>query len=232
MRKSSLRLDLLFLATIFLSPWCRCAGYLPAAIARSSDSSESRSGVPTYTLEQAILTALRQNADILRRSRRDRADQRALHPDARRILPRVDVRATSRTPIPICRWTMEASPSRRDPSAFSNFTGVERAYNVRFEATQVIFAGGRDRFANSRGRFHPGRELLFVSKCGRSGGRDDAAAVLSDSAESGARRRAGGIGQAASRASWRISRIDLMPARCRVSTFCKRRWRSRISIRS
>jgi len=30
------------------------------------------------------------------------------------------------------------------PSQFgSNFTGVERAYNVRIEATQVVFAGGR-----------------------------------------------------------------------------------------
>ena len=114
----------------------------------------NRSVIPRFTLEQAILTSLQRNADI-QRARQEIERAKGLHIEVRaEALPRVDLTgqmqgtdprlrvnhggpedAPTPTPVP------GATPG--DTTTFSEVGIAQIQYNVRVQATQVIFAGGR-----------------------------------------------------------------------------------------
>jgi outer membrane protein TolC len=116
-----------------------------------------RTPVPRFTLDQAILTALQRNADI-QKARQEIERTKGLYIAMRaEILPKIEMTgqfqdtdphlqvnhggpeiAATVTPTP----TPGVTATPIGTSGF-NFGGVERSYNVRLEATQVIFAGGR-----------------------------------------------------------------------------------------
>jgi outer membrane protein TolC len=119
--------------------------------------SRYHSAIPRFTLDQAILTALRQNADI-QRARQEIERTKGLYIQMRaEILPQIamtgqfqDVdphlqvnhggeQSTTATPTP----NPTATPVGGTNTSLNSFNGVERSYNVRVQATQVIFAGGR-----------------------------------------------------------------------------------------
>jgi outer membrane protein TolC len=145
----------LFIAILLLLP----ASYLLVAgtdvVVETRTS--SRSAVPRFTLEQAILTALRQNPTI-QIGRQEIERTKGLYIQMRaEILPQVAMTGTFQdtdphlqvnhgapqeaagTPTPVPSVT----PVGGSGNDFSSFNGVERSYNVRIQATQVIFAGGR-----------------------------------------------------------------------------------------
>jgi outer membrane protein TolC len=116
-----------------------------------------RTSVPRFTLDQAVLTALQRNADI-QKARQEIERTKGLYIAMRaEILPQIamtgqfqdtdphlqvnhggpEITSTA-TPTP----TPGATATPVGSSGF-NFTGVERSYNVKIEATQVLFAGGR-----------------------------------------------------------------------------------------
>jgi outer membrane protein TolC len=120
-------------------------------------SSSTGSAVPRFTLEQAILTALRQNPTI-QIARQEIERTKGLYIQMRsEILPQIAMTGTFQdidphlqvnhgapmeaagTPTP----TPSATPVGGNGTSLNSFSGVERSYNVRVQATQVIFAGGR-----------------------------------------------------------------------------------------
>jgi outer membrane protein TolC len=122
-----------------------------------SELRSRRSVVPRFTLEQAILTALRQNPTI-QIARQEIERTKGLYIQMRaEILPQIAMTgqfqdtdphlqvnhggpeitgAVTPTPTPGVTATPIGS------SGF-NFGGVERSYSVRLEATQVVFSGFR-----------------------------------------------------------------------------------------
>ena len=113
---------------------------------------ETRAGVPRFTLDQAILTALRQNPDILR-TRQDIERTKGLYIEMRAaILPQlnatgqfqdVDPHLESLGRFSDAGTVIPPTPGGTPTPTFSNLNSAERSYNVQIEATQVIFAGGR-----------------------------------------------------------------------------------------
>jgi outer membrane protein TolC len=118
-------------------------------------NSSRRSAVPRFTLEQAILTALRQNPSI-QIARQEIERTKGLYIQMRAaILPQIAMKGTfqdvdphlqvnhgrdiTSAPIP----TPTATPVGGTGTTLNSFTGAERSYNVTLQATQVIFAGGR-----------------------------------------------------------------------------------------
>jgi outer membrane protein TolC len=153
MRKVSISLSLcaLLLAAVPLTP------FLFAGTETLSELRSRRSVVPRFTLEQAVLTALRRNADILR-AREEIERTKGLYIAMRaEILPQVQMTGdfTDTDPHlqvnhggPDISGIVTPTPSpgvTATPVGSSgfNFAGVERSYDVRLEATQVVFAGGR-----------------------------------------------------------------------------------------
>jgi outer membrane protein TolC len=109
--------------------------------------------IPHFTLDQAILTALQRNADI-RRAREEIERTKGLYIEMRAaILPRIDMTGTFQDTDPHLQVNHGGPESAATPTpgptstpgtgGFSNFTGVERSYVVKLQATQVIFAGGK-----------------------------------------------------------------------------------------
>jgi len=116
-----------------------------------------RSQVPRFTLNDAILTALRQNPSIqiarqeIERTkglyiqmRAEALPQIAMTGSFQDIDPHLQVNhglsaqaAATPTPVPT------ATPIGGTGTTLNSFNGVERSYNVKIQATQVIFAGGR-----------------------------------------------------------------------------------------
>ncbi|MGI9089177.1 MAG: TolC family protein [Chthoniobacterales bacterium] len=134
----------------------------PGLLHAGADNVETRAGTPRFTLEQAILTALQRNPDI-QRTRQEIERTKGLYIEVRAAaLPQVNVTGTfsdidphlqrsgslgqtsggtGATPTP----TIAPSPTPgQGPggNTFSNFSSVERSYNVQIEARQAIFAGG------------------------------------------------------------------------------------------
>lgn len=113
-----------------------------------SDAGDVHSGAPRFTLHQAILTALQRNSDILR-AREEIERTKGLYIEVRAaIFPRIDMVGTFEDTDPhlqVDHGGPEAvvAPGGTPVPSLGSFTGTERAYNVRIEATQVIFAGGR-----------------------------------------------------------------------------------------
>jgi outer membrane protein TolC len=110
--------------------------------------------VPQFTLNEAILTALQRNPAI-QIARQEIERTKGLYIQMRaEALPQIGSTGTFQdvdphlqvdhggpsetgTPTPIPTATPVGG------TTFSGFSGVERSYNVRIQATQVIFAGGR-----------------------------------------------------------------------------------------
>jgi outer membrane protein TolC len=113
------------------------------------------SAVPRFTLNDAILTALQRNADI-RRAREEIERTKGLYIEMRAAaLPQIGSTGVFSDTDPHLQvnhgapTTNTATPTPTPvggtgtTSSFSSFSSAERSYNVRIQATQVIFAGGR-----------------------------------------------------------------------------------------
>jgi outer membrane protein TolC len=115
-----------------------------------------RSVVPRFTLDQAILTALRQNPTI-QIARQEIERTKGLYIQMRaEILPQIGMTGQfqdvdphlqvnhggvtiTATPTPV----PTATPIGGTGTTLNNFSGVERSYNVQIRATQVVFSGFR-----------------------------------------------------------------------------------------
>jgi outer membrane protein TolC len=116
-----------------------------------------RSQVPRFTLNDAILTALRQNPTI-QIARQEIERTKGLYIQMRaEALPQIAMTGsfqdidshlqanhglpteTAATPTPV----PTATPIGGTGTTLNIFNGVERSYNVKIQATQVLFAGGR-----------------------------------------------------------------------------------------
>ncbi|MFN2621435.1 MAG: TolC family protein [Chthoniobacterales bacterium] len=146
----SLYLCAVFLAALSLAP------FLFAGTETLTELRSRRTAVPRFTLEQAVLTALQRNADI-QKARQEIERTKGLYIAMRaEILPQIGMTGQFQDTDPhlqVNHGTIPGLTSTPTPtpgvtatplgtSGF-NFSGVERSYNVRLEATQVIFAGGR-----------------------------------------------------------------------------------------
>lgn len=110
---------------------------------------EVRSGVPRFTLEQAILTALQRNPDI-QRARQEIERTKGLYLELRAdALPRIDATGSFNDTDPhLNNFTGDGGTGAIiDPTTGESIGGglqtIERSYNIRVQATQIIFAGGR-----------------------------------------------------------------------------------------
>ena len=108
---------------------------LPLHVFAGTETIENRSGVPRFTLDEAILTALQRNPEI-QRARQEIERTKGLYIELRAdALPRVD---------------SSASFTETDPH-LNRFTGdgggpdfgTPRNYGLQIRATQNVFTGGR-----------------------------------------------------------------------------------------
>ena len=142
---------------LFLSALCLVLlfAFLPSdGLFAGSDTNEVRSvrsGLPRFTLNQAILTALRQNPTI-QIARQEIERTKGLYIQMRaEALPQIGSTGTFTDTDPHLQVNhggptgvvATPTPGGTPGSTFSTFSGVERQYTVRIQATQVIFAGGR-----------------------------------------------------------------------------------------
>ena len=99
---------------------------------------ETRPGIPRFNLDQAILTALQRNPDILR-ARQDIERTKGLYIEMRAgILPQLGATAQFQDTDPhLTNFGIGNGIN------FNNNFGTERSYSVDLALTQVIFAGGR-----------------------------------------------------------------------------------------
>jgi outer membrane protein TolC len=106
------------------------------ALRGGSEFAETRAGIPRFTLEQAILTALQRNPQI-QRARQEIERTKGVYLEVRsEILPRVDANANFN----------DTDPHLSSVPGFDNGgtgAGIERSYNLQIRASQVVFAGGR-----------------------------------------------------------------------------------------
>jgi outer membrane protein len=151
MRKVSICLSLCaaLLAAVPLAP------LLFAGTESLSELRLRRTPVPRFTLDQAVLTALRQNPTI-QIARQEIERTKGLYIQVRaEILPQIAMTGQFQDTDPHLEVNhgnlgLGSTPTptpgtTATPVGISgfNFSGVERSYNVQLQATQVIFAGGR-----------------------------------------------------------------------------------------
>ncbi|MFN2477376.1 MAG: TolC family protein [Chthoniobacterales bacterium] len=107
-----------------------------------SSVSETNVGVPRFTLDQAILTALQRNPDI-QRTRQEVERAKGLYIELRaQALPRVDATSNFSNTDPEL-FTSKGGPTASGGVFTSGSGRVTDTYNVNVQATQIIFAGGR-----------------------------------------------------------------------------------------
>src|SRR5436190_6723455 len=112
----------------------------------------TRSGLRRFTLNQAILTALQQNPAIqIARQEIERTKGLCIQMRAE-ALPQISSTGTFEDTDPHLQVnhggpaglsTPAPTPGVTPGQTFSSSGVVERQYNVRIQATQVVFAGGR-----------------------------------------------------------------------------------------
>ena len=103
--------------------------------ATTESYSETRAGIPRFTLDQAILTALQRNPDILR-TRQDIERTKGLYIQMRAaILPQLNGLADFQD--------VDPHLGSVSTGVGSGFSSAERSYTLRLQVSQVIFAGGR-----------------------------------------------------------------------------------------
>ncbi|MDQ6623740.1 MAG: TolC family protein, partial [Verrucomicrobiota bacterium] len=134
----------LFLILILLG-----AVLLDRAVFAGSDNPETHGGVPRFTLNEAILTALQRNPDI-QRARQEIERTKGLYLELRAdALPRLDATSGFSDSDPhLNHFTGDGGTGTRvDPVTGQisgrGFSTVENSYNLRIQASQIIFAGGR-----------------------------------------------------------------------------------------
>jgi len=116
---------------------------------------EFRSAITSrnFTLQQAIETALQRNPDI-QRARQEIERNKGIYIEMRaEALPRVDATGTFQDVDPHLQVnhggpesnlvTTPGGGTGTGTTTFSDISTAERSYNVRIQATQVLFAGGR-----------------------------------------------------------------------------------------
>ena len=129
MRKSSISFFIGFALVAFLLS--------PRQLFSGSDNIETRSGVPRFTLDEAILTALQRNPDI-QRARQEIERAKGVYLELRAdILPRLDALATVQNTDPQLGVVSTGTGGGGGVSA------VPTSYNLSLQATQIVFAGGR-----------------------------------------------------------------------------------------
>jgi outer membrane protein len=95
-----------------------------------------KTGVPHYTLDQAVLTALQRNADI-QRARQEIERTKGLYIQVRAdILPKIEATTSVQNTDPHLG-------SISTSSGGGGLSGVPTSYSLSIRATQVVFAGGR-----------------------------------------------------------------------------------------
>jgi len=109
--------------------------FFQSLVFAGSDAGVVRGGLPRFTLEQAILTALQRNADIQRAKQeieRAKGVYLELRADA---LPRIDAGGTF----------LDTDPHLGRSNGDGGGPNVvrEASYNFSLRATQIVFAGGR-----------------------------------------------------------------------------------------
>lgn len=111
------------------------------ALFGGTDTVETRSGIPRFTLNDAILTALQRNPDI-QRARQEIERTKGLYLELRAdALPRVDATGNFTDTDPhLNNFTGDGGSGGGQNGGLES---VERTYNLSVRATQVIFAGGR-----------------------------------------------------------------------------------------
>ena len=108
--------------------------FFQSLVFAGSDAGTVRGGLPRFTLEQAILTALQRNADIQRAKQeieRAKGVYLELRADA---LPRIDAGGTF----------LDTDPHLGRSNGDGGGPNVvrEASYNFSLRATQIVFAGG------------------------------------------------------------------------------------------
>src|SRR5258708_930022 len=125
MRKFCLILTLLFACAL-----------RPFAGTETTDSGAGGAGVPRYTLDQAVLTALQRNADI-QRAKQEIERTKGLYLELRAdIFPRIDELAQIQNTDPHLGRVSSSSGS-------GGLSAVPTQYSFTLQATQIVFAGGR-----------------------------------------------------------------------------------------
>jgi outer membrane protein len=95
----------------------------------------TRAGIPRFTLDQAILTALQRNPDILR-ARQDIERTKGLYIEMRSaILPQLNGVADFQD--------VDPHLGRFSSGAGQAISATERSYTLQLQVSQVVFAGGR-----------------------------------------------------------------------------------------
>ena len=136
MRKSFIHIYSLVLLLLAINPAVSFAG---------ADGYVAKGGVPRFTLEQAILTALQRNPDI-QRTRQEIERAKGVYLELRAdALPRVDATGNFTDTDPhLTRFTGDGGiGTGNDGLIGPSLTGVERQYTFNLRATQIVFAGGR-----------------------------------------------------------------------------------------
>ena len=114
-----------------------------------TDNAESRGGIPRFTLEQAILTALQRNPEI-QKARQEIERTKGLYLEVRAdALPRIDASGSfSDTDPHLGNFTGDGGTGVRinpvtGQTSGGGFSSTESSYSFRLQATQIVFAGGR-----------------------------------------------------------------------------------------
>jgi outer membrane protein len=121
---------------VALLTFAAVAPFLFAGTETITEMRMRKTGVPHYTLDQAVLTALQRNADI-QRARQEIERTKGLYIQVRaEILPRIDVTTNVQNTDPHLG-------SISTSSGGGGLSGVPTSYSLSIQATQVVFAGGR-----------------------------------------------------------------------------------------
>jgi len=107
----------------------------PALLVAGTEVVEWRTGVPRFTLEQAVLTALQRNADI-QKARQEIERTKGLYIQVRaEILPKIEATTQIQNTDPHLGSISSSSGG--------GLSGVPTQYSLSLQASQVVFAGGR-----------------------------------------------------------------------------------------
>ena len=107
---------------------------MPPALYSGTNVVEVRSGVPRFTLEEAILTALQRNPDI-QRARQEIERTKGVYIELRAdVLPRVDMNGFYQNTDPQLGTVS---------SGGGGLSAVPGQYTINVQATQAVFSGGR-----------------------------------------------------------------------------------------
>ncbi len=124
--------------TVLLSAINASAGETTSTTTTTESYAKSQAGIPRFTLDQAILTALQRNPSIMR-TREDIERTKGLYIQMRAaILPQLGANAQLTDTDPHL-----GNFGFANGIDFNTNVGTERSYTLQLGVTQVVFAGGR-----------------------------------------------------------------------------------------